>query len=289
MSGGCRTTPGRRRFVLVGDPVGHSRSPAMHAEAFAALGLDAEYGVARLETDDEEDVATALRRLAESGGGNVTVPHKARAARVLDLPTRAVRETGACNCFWMSAAGALAGDNTDIAGIVRALDELLAGRRPGDVLILGAGGAAAAAGVAAGQLEARRIHVANRTPARATRLVARLRQLGLDAHAAAWPAAGTCDVVVNATSLGLRAGDPPPASYDRLTARVALDLVYPPAGADPGATTSWIRAARSRGIEGADGIEVLVHQAAACYPHWFGLEAPVDALRRGVRGVAAEG
>jgi shikimate dehydrogenase len=260
----------------------------MHAEAFAALGLEAEYGVARLETDDEEDVARALRTHAASGGGNVTVPHKARAARVLDLPTRAVRETGACNCFWISASGALAGDNTDIAGIEKVLDELLAGRRPDDVLILGAGGAAAAAGVAAGRLEARRIHVANRTPARATLLVARLRQLGLDAYAAAWPAAGTCDVVVNATSLGLHPDDPPPASYDRVTARLALDLVYPSRDADPDATTSWIRAARARGIEGADGIEVLVHQAAACYPHWFGVEAPLDALRRGVRGVAGE-
>lgn len=277
-----------RRFVLVGDPVRHSRSPAMHAEAFAALGLDAEYGVARLATDADEDVAAALRTHAASGGGNVTVPHKGRAARALDLPTEAVRQTGACNCFWATASGELAGDNTDIAGIETALGELLAGRRPGDVLVLGAGGAAAAAAVAAGRLEARRIHVANRTPARAGRLVGRLLELELDAHVAAWPAAGTCDVVVNATSLGLQPGDPPPASFDRVTARLVLDLVYPPPAVDPDSTTAWVRAARARGLEAADGIEVLVGQAAACYPHWFGVEAPLEALRRGARRRPAE-
>jgi len=281
-------TPGRaagpRRFVLIGDPVEHSRSPAMHAAGFAALGVEAEYGLERVPADAPERIAAVLRRHAARGGGNVTVPHKAPAALALDEPSAAVCETGACNCFWQTEEGRVAGDNTDVTGIETVLRGLLRGRPPGEVLVLGAGGAGAAAAVAAGRLAPSTIRVANRTPARAERLVARLRERGLPARAAAWPAAGTCDVVINATSLGLDPKDPPPASFDRLTAGRALDLVYAPAASEPEAgTTDWVRAARARGLQAVDGLEVLVRQAAACYPHWFGVEAPLDALRRGVR------
>lgn len=262
----------------------HSRSPSMHAAAFSALGIDAAYELLRIPAGDAEAVETALRQHAVRGGGNVTVPHKAPAALALDEATPAVRQTGACNCFWQTDSGLLVGDNTDVAGIESVLRELLQERPPRDVLVLGAGGAGAATAIAAGRIRASMIHVANRTPIRAGRLVRRLRALGLPARVEGWPAAGTFDVIVNATTLGLNADDPLPASFDRVTARLALDLVYPRPSSDPDAeTTPWIRSARARGIEANDGLEVLVRQAAACYPHWFGVEAPLEALRQGAR------
>ncbi len=271
-----------RRLGLIGDPVEHSLSPRMHAAAFDALGIDAEYVLVRVPDGDDEAVSRAMRRFAESGGGNVTLPHKGRAAQALDRATEAVRRTGACNCFWQTDTGELAGDNTDVLAVHAVLAERLEGRAPEDVLILGAGGAAAAVAVAAARLDAGRIRVANRTPARATRLVRRLRESGLLADSESWPVAGICDVLVNATSLGLSAGDPPPASFDRVTARFVLDMVYAGSDDGPDGETAWVRAARTRGIDAAGGLEVLVRQGAACYPRWFGVEAPLDALRRGV-------
>lgn len=280
-----------RRFGVIGDPVEHSLSPRMHAAGFAALGIEAEYVKRQVPAAEGASVEGAMRDLAATGGGNVTLPHKGRAAIALDEMTDVVRETGACNCFWQTEAGKLAGDNTDVSGVVEVLQDLLAGRAPGEVLILGAGGAAAAASVAAGRLGASVVRIANRTPARAARLAARLRKGGLEARPEDWPAAGTCDVVINATSLGLAANDPPPASFDRVTARLALDLVYAASvesagDADSGPGTRWTRAATARGIPAADGLEVLVRQGAACYPRWFGVEAPLEALRSAVTGAA---
>lgn len=280
------------RFGLIGDPVEHSLSPRMHAAGFAALGVEAEYVTLRVPAAEGASVEVAMRELAATGGGNVTLPHKGRAAIALDEMTDTVRETGACNCFWESDAGQLAGDNTDVTGIAGVLEGLLGGRAPGKVLILGAGGAAAAAAVAADRLGAAAVGIANRTPARAARLAARLERNGREARPEPWPAAGTCDVVINATSLGLAVNDPLPASFDRVTARLALDLVYVKApaegenGDDPVAGTAWTRAATARGISAADGLEVLVRQGAACYPRWFGVEAPVETLRRALVGTA---
>jgi len=264
--------------------VAHSRSPSMHAAAFSALGIDAAYELLRIPAGEPEAVEEALRQYAVRGGGNVTVPHKAPAAQALDEASPAVRQTGACNCFWQTVSGLLAGDNTDVAGIESVLRDLLRERPPRDVLVLGAGGAGAATAIAAGRLRASKIHVANRTPIHAERLVRRLGALGLPARVEGWPAAGTFDVIVNATTLGLHPDDPLPASFDRVKAGFALDLVYPRPSSDPDAeTTRWIRSARARGIEANDGLEVLVRQAAACYPHWFGVDAPLEALRQGAR------
>ena len=281
--------PRKRRLGLIGDPVEHSLSPRMHAAGFAALGIDAEYVRLRVPAGPRGNdglataVERAMRELGASGGGNVTVPHKGRAAGALDEVSEAVRRTGACNCFWMTAGKKLAGDNTDVTGIASVLNEMLEGRAPVDVLVLGAGGAAAAAALAAARLGAPVVRVANRTPARASRLVGGLRESGIAAETEPWPVAGQADVIVNATTLGLAATDPLPASFDHVTTRLALDLVYPALGE---AGTAWTRAAAERGIQAADGLEVLVRQGAACYPHWFGVEAPLAALRGALAGPA---
>lgn len=281
--------PPKRRLGLIGDPVEHSLSPRMHAAGFAALGIDAEYVRLRVPAGALDDhalavaVEEAMRELGASGGGNVTVPHKGRAARALDEMSDSVRRTGACNCFWMTAREKLAGDNTDVTAIASVLSEMLEGRAPTDVLVLGAGGAAAASALAAARLGASVVRVSNRTAARASRLVAGLRESGIAAETEPWPVAGQADVIVNATTLGLKKTDPLPASFDRVTTRLALDLVYSALG---GAGTEWTRAAAERGIHAADGVEVLVRQGAACYTHWFGVDVPLAVLRGALAGGA---
>ena len=131
-----------RVLTLLGDPVSHSLSPIIQNAACAAAGVDGVYVAMRC---DRERLPALMESIAEGGGGgNVTLPHKERAAAVVKLPSEAVRRTGACNTFW-SEGGKIRGDNTDVEGFRRALERFL-GRPPRDhrVLVLGAGGAARA-------------------------------------------------------------------------------------------------------------------------------------------------
>lgn len=263
----------RREFGLIGDPLAHSLSPMMHRAGFSAIGAEAVYGLCPVPADRPEMVESEMRRLAANGGGNVTVPHKLAAARALDRPTETVTTLGACNCFWEAEPGILAGDNTDVVGIRRSLEHRLTTRRPERVLILGAGGAAAAAALAASELGASAILMVNRTRERARVLAEKLQEAGVSIAVIDDAPSGEYDVIINATSIGLREEDTLPLSFVRVSAGLILDLVY------GRRQTKWTRAAENAGIAWIDGREVLLRQGAACYPLWFGREAPVKAMR----------
>ena len=137
-------TANTRVLTLLGDPVGHSASPEIQNAAFEASGVDGVYVAVRCAKDDLDGFMRGLARAG--GGGNVTLPHKEKAASVLDVRSDAVRRTGACNAFWGDEAGKLHGDNTDVDGFCRALKVFLEGPISGiRVLLLGAGGGARAA------------------------------------------------------------------------------------------------------------------------------------------------
>jgi shikimate dehydrogenase len=257
--------------------VDHSLSPRIHNAACAALGLDAVYLALRCGRDE---LPGLLRGVARAGGaGNVTVPHKAAAASLLDRPAPAVLRTGACNAFWLED-GALAGDNTDVVGVLGAMEALLGGPpRGASILLLGAGGAAAAVVCAAAEAGADRVVLANRSAERARALADRFADAGPCVQARL-PAAGErFDLVVNATSLGMRPGDPLPLDpAGAVPVAAALDLVYAAGG------TRWIRALAASGVPAADGTEMLVLQAAASFRRWFGRDAPVEAMRAAAAG-----
>ncbi|MDT8435364.1 MAG: shikimate dehydrogenase [Gemmatimonadota bacterium] len=285
------TSVGTRVFALLGDPVAHSLSPVMQGAAFRALGLDVEYRALRVPADRPGRVAPIMRTLAGAGGGgNVTVPHKQVAARALDAPDADVTATGACNTFWRDAEARLAGANTDVGGILRSLEELGTLRLGGaEVLVLGAGGAGRAAVVACARGGARRIEIRNRSRARAellaSELGARLGATGAkpEVVVGTWDGAGgDFDLAIQATSLGLRPGDPLPPGLERATVRHALDLVYrPPDG------TAWVRHARRRGVPVLDGLRPLLHQGALGLRHWTGAEPGPEVLAAMERALAA--
>lgn len=275
-----------RAVALLGDPVAHSLSPILHEAAFRALGLDARYVAIRTLPGE---LPHLMRAFARSGGGNVTVPHKVAARGALDHETAAVVLTGACNCFWADESeeegddgGDLAGDNTDVGGFLAALDawpdgpELAGGR----VLLLGAGGGARAVAAACLKAGVHRLAIRNRTTRRAEELAERFGGRGTEVTALAYEDGALpvpeerYDLVVNATSLGLDEGDPLPLELGGLDVRAAFDLVY---GADG---TSWVRHARREGVPATDGLEMLIRQAALSLERWFGVEAPLDAMRR---------
>ena len=218
-----------------------------------------------------------MRSLARSGGGgNVTLPHKGRAARAVEAPTGAVRATGACNCYWRDADGRLAGDNTDVAGFRQAAGALVDAPEPLDgrsVLLLGAGGGARAVAHACLAGGVASLDVLNRTVARAVELAEHFGDGRIRVLERREEAVEVYDLVVNATSLGLEASDPLPMELDDVSAMAAFDLVYGRGG------TAWTAHARRLGIPAADGGEMLVRQAAASLRRWFGEAPELEVLR----------
>lgn len=255
-----------RVFAVLGHPVEHSRSPAMHNAAFRALGLDAVY--VALDCAGA-GVGPLMRALAEAGGGgNITIPHKPVAAAALDLGPAV--GTGACNTFW-GQAGMLVGDNTDPDGVQYALAML--GGAWSSWLIIGTGGSAL------GCLEAARrtgasVAIRSRNAERAKVLADSAARRGIPTIDAS-----VCDLVVNATPLGLKASDPLPLSFAEVPdARAVLDLVYARGG------TPLVRAARAIGLEAADGREVLLGQGIASFRRWFPeVEPPAEIMRAALR------
>jgi shikimate dehydrogenase len=269
-----------RVIALLGDPVAHSASPEIQNAAFAAAGVDGVFVAVRCEADDLVGFMKGLSRAG--GGGNVTLPHKEKAASILDERSEAVRRTGACNTFWGGPDGRLHGDNTDVEGFRRALRSFIGGSAQGmRVLLLGAGGAARAALLGLLEENAEEISIHNRTQERAravarriggerTRVVALQRDLEGEGF----------DLVVNATRLGLEPDDPTPLELSSLQrAGAAMDLVY---GRH---TTAFCASAARAGVRATDGIEMLVQQGAVSFERWWGSEAPIDAMRDAVGAV----
>ena len=262
-----------RVLTLLGDPVSHSLSPIIQNAACAAAGVDGVYVALRC---DRERLPALMESIAQGGGGgNVTLPHKERAAAVVELPSEAVRRTGACNTFWYEG-GKLRGDNTDVEGFRRALERFL-GKPPRDhrVLVLGAGGAARAVLLALLDEGVKDVTLHNRTVERA-RAVS--RRIGGERVRVVSPVeeldGGQFDLVVNSTRLGLDPADPLPFDLHRLErVGAVMDLVY------GDAPTPFVREARAFGVPATDGGEMLVQQGAVSFERWWGKEAPVDSMR----------
>jgi shikimate dehydrogenase len=265
------TPDGRTRVAgIIGWPVEHSLSPAMHNAAFAALGLNWTYVAFPV---DPARVGEAVRGLAAAGcaGLNVTIPHKQAVVEVCSSVSDAVAAIGAANTLVPDGAGGWRGDNTDAAGFLRVLDEQapldLDGR---EALVIGAGGAARAV-VFALRSRGARVRVANRTPAKAAELG---DPVPFTPEALA-VVAGASALVVNTTSLGLHDDAPPPElPLGALgPGQVVADIVYRPGG------TPWLAAVAARGARTVDGLGMLLHQGAAAFAQWTGQEPPVAVMR----------
>ena len=263
-----------RVFAILGDPVEHSLSPVIQNAAFREAGIDGVY--VALHCDAERMVGCMAALGGAGGGGNVTLPHKEKAASILDKACEAVRRTGACNTFW-GEDGKLCGDNTDVEGFGRALRHFLGGGPAGyRVLLLGAGGAARAALLSLIDDQAEDVLILNRTVERARAVV---RRIGGDRVRVAENGSdvddGDFDLVVNTTRLGLASEDELPLDLGRLSrAGAVIDLVYGPSA------TPFVTASKRLGIPAVDGGEMLVHQGAVSFERWCGEAAPIEAMRQ---------
>tara|TARA_Y100000588_G_scaffold343222_2_gene388599 strand:- start:2854 stop:3690 length:837 start_codon:yes stop_codon:yes gene_type:complete len=266
-----------RVLTLFGDPVEHSASPEIQNAAFLEAGVDGVYVAVRCAT---EDLSGFMRGLAlAGGGGNITLPHKEKAAAIVDVSSEAVRRTGACNTFW-GENGQVHGDNTDVEGFRRALQIFMDGPSKGArALILGAGGAARATLVGLLEEGADEVLLYNRTSERAQAVA---RRIG-GQRARVVPVMEELDgerfdIVINTTRVGLDPDDPTPIDFELLgRAGAVMDLVY---GRHQ---TSFVKAAERLGIRATDGMEMLVQQGAASFESWWNKPAPIDLMRNAIR------
>lgn len=253
-----RITPDSTLYAVVGSPIAHSLSPAMHNAAFANAGLDAVY--LALDARDAEDFVTFARAM-QLRGASITAPFKVAMMQHVDEYDALAREVGAINTLAVRE-GRWIGSNTDVAGFLAPLKGRMA-LRGARVAVLGAGGASRAVAVAL-KHEGASVSICARRPEEA-KAVARIVGVGTGEFP---PPHGSWDVLVNATSCGSKPGDESPMAGIPLDGEIVFDLVYSPA------ETPLIAQARAEGCWTIGGIEMLIAQAERQFETWTGSAPP---------------
>jgi shikimate dehydrogenase len=277
------TTGAPDRYAVVGHPVAHSRSPYIHARFAEATGQHLVYGLIDIPPGTFRERVDAFA--ADGGRGlNVTLPYKFEAFDYAGRLTERARDAGAVNTLAWQSDGSVLGDNTDGAGLVRDLEQNLhrplAGRR---VLLLGAGGAARGALPALAAAAPGAIVVANRTHAKAVALAADFADRARIESCEFERLDGRFDLVVNATAASIDDAVPPVPTQVVDGGTVCYDMMY---GAAPTAFLRW--AAEAGAGEYADGIGMLVEQAAESFALWRGVRPETGPVLAALRAQLAE-
>ncbi|HJU50889.1 MAG TPA: hypothetical protein VJ815_01015 [Acidimicrobiia bacterium] len=248
----------------MGDPVSHSRSPAIFRAALAAAGIDGEYDARRVDSEGLRQTFEDLHG-GRLDGFNITMPHKAEAYTLCDRVESEAARAGSVNTVVREGSDAV-GHSTDITALRECWRTMPA---DGPILILGVGGAAAAAAVA---LEGRgTLYIAARTFGGGTALGERL---GIEVGEVHWGVPVVMAAVVNATPLGMN-GEPLPDNVLALASGL-VDMPY------ASAPTPAVVRAQGLGIPVVDGLELLLAQAGHGFRLWTGMAAPLDAMRQAV-------
>lgn len=265
-----RITGKTRLAGIMGWPVSHSRSPALHNFWIDEHAVDGAYVPLAVRP---EQLETALRALPALGfrGCNLTIPHKERALALVDRVDPLARRIGAINTATVMPDGSIEGRNTDIYGFRENLHDCIPDWQPGagPAAVLGAGGAARAIVAALIEERVTEIRIVNRTAARAARLAEDLGVPGCRLSVHPWAeresALDEAGLLINTTSLGMAGGTELAIELARLPlSAVVADLVYVPL------ETPLLAAARRRGLRTADGLGMLLHQGRPGFEAWFG-------------------
>jgi shikimate dehydrogenase len=272
-----------RVAAVIGTPIRHSLSPAIHNAAYRALGIDWVFVAFDVPAGEGGAAVAAMRTLGLAGMA-VTMPHKEGAARACDDLTADAARLGVVNSVRLADDGRLVGDSTDGEGFVRALRE--AGHDPAgrQVLVLGAGGAARAVVLALGRQGSKVVVAARRENAALA-----AAELVPGAVASTWPPheglLARADIVVNATPIGMAADPRSPldAAEAFRPGQVVVDLIYHPL------ETPMLAAAAAAGAATVNGVGMLVHQAALQVEGWTGRAAPLPEMWAAARAALARG
>jgi shikimate dehydrogenase len=262
-------TGATRVAAVIGSPVQHSLSPALHNAAFEALGIDWVYVAMHVMPGEGQRAVDAMRVLG-LGGMSVTMPHKETVAAAVDALDPAADALRSVNTVVPEADGTLVGHSTDGAGFIASLAAAGVFVEGRTVCLLGAGGAARAIANALGRAGAAEVAVSNRTPEGAEATAALAGRVGVVAGPEHLRAA---HIVINATSVGMGSDTDLPCDPEQLRAeQVVADIVYHPR------ETALLRAARALGATTVDGLGMLVHQAALQQRLWHGVPPDVEVM-----------
>jgi shikimate dehydrogenase len=283
-------TGAARLAGIMGWPVAHSRSPALHGFWLAAHGIDGAYVPLAVPPDRLEQALRALPALGFRGC-NLTIPHKQAALAVMDRIDPSAHRIGAMNTVIVAADSSLEGSNTDVFGFRENLREQAAEWDPaaGPAVVLGAGGSARAVIAALSAAGVAEIRIVNRTRDRAATLARDLAMPGTRITVHPWQSRAEllrgADILVNTTSLGM--DKEPPLDLDLAAlplSAVVVDIVYVPL------ETALLAAARQRGHRTVDGLGMLLHQGRPGFTAWFGTAPQVTpALRAALLATFAGG
>ena len=253
-------------FAVFGDPIGHSLSPLMHTAAFWASGYNGTYFP--VEVKSASQIATGIEAFGLKGG-SVTIPHKTAIIPYLDELDEIAQRTGAVNTI-VNQNEKLKGFNTDCAGVVRALSDII-DLKGKSVALVGAGGAARAAAVGIKGSGAH-VTISNRTEENGARLAGDLNCRFISIEKLSQLDA---DILINATPVGMTPfedGSVVPAEVFR-KGMLVMDMVYSPI------QTRMLKEAAKAGCDTIDGSEMFIYQGALQFELWTGMEAPVDIMR----------
>ncbi|MCF1708214.1 shikimate dehydrogenase [Tabrizicola sp. J26] len=262
---------------VIGSPIAHSRSPALHGYWLKRYGIKGHY----IPMDiGQADLKEALQFLPRVGfvGLNVTIPHKETVLALADIVTDRAALIGAANTLIFRKDGKVFADNTDGSGFIANLRQEAPHWAPsaGPAVVLGAGGAARAVVAALIEVGVPEIRIANRTRARAEALRS---DFGAKLVVEEWVQVGNilddAATVVNTTALGMTGKPDLVVPLDRLpSSALVTDLVYTPL------QTTFLQQAAMQGCTTVDGLGMLLHQAAPGFERWFGVRPEVDAETR---------
>lgn len=285
-----------RYCAVFGHPIKHSASPAMQNAGIAALDLDWRYLACEVRPEELRDAITGAKAMRFLGL-NLTVPHKLLAVEMMDALDASAQQWGAVNTVRFEAKDAQGqwrplaelpaenaaemrahGFNTDADAITRSLREDLKIEPQGArILLLGAGGAGRTAALKLASDGALELFLVNRTASKAAEVAAEIRQRFPAVKVSAGYPSNTVDLILNATSLGLKPGDGSPLDECQFAlnkAGAVYDMIYRPA------ETPLLKAAKAAGCRTANGLGMLLYQGAKALEIWSGRSAPIDAMRR---------
>jgi shikimate dehydrogenase len=265
-----------RLCAVMGSPIAHSASPAMHNAAFAALGLDWRYLAFEVAP---ENLRAAIEGAKAMGfaGLNLTVPHKLLAVDMVDVLDESAKVWGAVNTIRFDGKIAT-GFNTDADGLANSLrEDLKLELRGAKALLLGAGGAGRTAALKLASENVAELFLVNRTQSKAEEIAIEIKKQFPSVKVAVGFPTANVDLILNATSLGLKTEDASPLDeklFSLKQTRAVYDMIYRPA------ETPLLKAARDAGCQTANGLGMLLHQGAKAFEIWTGKPAPLDVMRR---------
>lgn len=274
-----------RTYCIIGDPIDHSLSPAIHNAAFSSLGLNCSYISFRVQEGQLKNSLDSLRAI-NIGGFNVTMPHKVRVLEYVDQYDKTVELVGAANTV-KNEDGKFCAYNTDVLGFIKPLRQRGIDFSGFEITILGAGGAARAVAVAlAGERGIANINIVNRNTDRSKELANLLKKLGLKASIVSSDniqnIASKSNLIINTTPLGMKDEQSLIKSSSIRKDAIVYDIVYKPIN------TNLLESARTAGAKVVYGYEMLLEQAIASFKIWFQRDPPIEPMKKVLFGKFGE-